>query len=230
MKKLRAVAYCRVSTAEEQQQFSLENQQAYYERYINSRPDCVFSGLYMDTASGTNRKKRAQFNKMIQDCRKGKIDIIFTKSISRFARNTLDLLTVIRDLKARGVDVYFENERSLLSNERSEMIMTIYAACVQAESENRSESIKWSLHTGFRKGTSKLANRICYGYTHDENGNLVIKPDEAETVQLIFKLYLDGYSLQGLLKNCIIEKFFHQQVKGTGHPLQSTNCSPMRNT
>ena len=200
MKKLRAVAYCRVSTAMERQQFSLENQRMFYEHYINSRPDCIFSGLYVDIASGTSRKKRTQFNKMVQDCRKGKIDIIFTKSVNRFARNTVDFLTVIRDLKARGIDVYFENERILLSNERSELVMTFFAAHMQAESESRSNSIKWSLKAGFKDGSSKLANRICYGYTHDENGNLVISSSEAETVRLIFQFYLDGHSLSGIVK------------------------------
>lgn len=200
MKKLRAVAYCRVSTAMERQLFSLENQREYYERYINSLPDCVFSGLYMDIASGVSRKKRTQFNKMIRDCHKGKIDIIFTKSVSRFARNTVDFITVVRDLKARGIDVYFENERILLSNERSELIMTFFAAHMQAESESRSSSIKWSLKAGFKDGSSKLANRICYGYTHDGTGKLVIDPDEAETVRSIFQLYLDGCSLSGIVK------------------------------
>lgn len=137
---------------------------------------------------------------MIQDFRKGKIDIIFTKSISRFARNSLDFLTTIRELKALGVDVYFETEKILLSRERNKFRMTTLAAVAQEESFMKSRSIKWSLNVGFTTGTSKLANRPCYGYVNDDNGNLVIDSDKAESVRMIFRLYLDGYSLSGIGK------------------------------
>ena len=200
MKPLRAAVYCRISTDEDTQLSSLEYQKNCYERYIQTHPYYVFSGMYVDAASGTNSRKRLQFTKMIQDCRKGKIDIIFTKSISRFARNSLDFLTTIRELKALGVDVYFETEKILLSRERNEFRMTTLAAVAQEESFMKSRSIKWSLNVGFTTGTSKLANRSCYGYVNDDKGNLVIDSDKAETVRLIFRLYLDGYSLSGIVK------------------------------
>lgn len=200
MKPLRAAVYCRISTDEDTQQHSLEYQKNYYESYIQTHPNYVFSGMYVDAASGTNCRKRLQFTKMIQDCRKGKIDIIFAKSISRFARNSLDFLTTIRELKALGVDVYFETEKILLSRERDEFRMTTLAAVAQEESFMKSRSIKWSLNVGFTTGTSKLANRSCYGYTNDGNGGLVIDPESGETVKMIFRLYLDGYSLSGIGK------------------------------
>lgn len=200
MKPLRTAVYCRISTDEDTQQHSLEFQKEYYESYINEDPDYVFSGIYVDIASGTNCRKRLQFTKMIQDCRKRKINIIFTKSISRFARNSFDFLTTIRELKALGVDVYFETEKILLSKERNEFRMTTLAAVAQEESFMKSRSIKWALNVGFTTGTSKLANRSCYGYTNDDNGNLVIDSDKADTVRMIFRLYLDGYSLSGIGK------------------------------
>lgn len=200
MKLLRAAVYCRISTAEDIQLHSLESQTKYYESYIETHPDYVFAGMYVDTASGTKRKGRLQFTKMIQDCRKGKIDIILTKSISRFARNSLDFLTIIRELKALGVDMYFENEQILLSRERNEFRMTTLAAVAQEESLMKSRSIRWALNVGFTTGTSKLANRPCYGYINDDNGELVIDPTSAETVKMIFRLYLNGHSLSGIAK------------------------------
>lgn len=200
MEPLRAAVYCRISTDEDRQQSSLEYQKKNYESYIQTRPNYIFSGMYVDAASGKNCRKRLQFRKMIQDCRKGKIDIIFTKSISRFARNSLDFLTTIRELKALGVDVCFETEKILLSKERNEFRMTTFAAVAQEESFMKSRSIKWALNVGFTTGTSKLANRPCYGYINDDNGNLVIDTDKAETIKKIFRLYLDGYSLSGIAK------------------------------
>ena len=200
MIKLKAVAYCRISTYEDMQQHSLESQKKHYENLINSRNDCIFFGLYYDISSGLNLKNRPQFNEMIKACKKGKIDIIYTKSISRFSRNTLDFLKTIRTLKDIGVDVIFENEKIQLSKERNELRMTTYATMAQQESIIKSNSIKWGLNIRFVNGISGLANRVCYGYIHDEKGNLIPDPQKSECVRMIFNLYLNGKSLSGISK------------------------------
>ncbi len=198
--KKRVAAYCRVSTKKEIQLYSLEAQKQYYKNLIESNEDFIFVGIYADTASGLKKKDRVQFGELIKDCKKKKIDIIYTKSISRFARNTLDFLEDIRKLKKMGVDVYFENERIWLKDERSELTMTIYATVAQEESVSKSRITRWGLVSGFKSGTSKLANRVCYGYKQDEDGNLVIDEEQAKNVKWIFNLYLQGYSLSGIAK------------------------------
>ncbi len=198
--KKRVTAYCRVSTKKEIQLYSLEAQKQYYKNLIESNEDFIFVGIYADTASGLKKKDRVQFGKLLKDCKKKKIDIIYTKSISRFTRNTLDFLEDIRKLKKMGVDVYFENERIWLKDERSELTMTIYATVAQEESVSKSRITRWGLVSGFKSGTSKLANRVCYGYKQDEDGNLVIDDEQANNVRLIFDLYLQGYSLSGISK------------------------------
>ena len=196
----RVAAYCRVSTKEELQQYSLEAQQNYYKDLIESNPDFIFVGIYADKASGLKKKNRVQFERMIKDCKRKKIDIIYTKSISRFARNTLDFLKVIRKLKELDVDVYFQNEQIWLKKERGEFNMAVHAAVAQEESMSKSRSIRWGFVYGFQSGMSKLANRSCYGYEKDKDGKLIINEEEAENVKLIFELYLQGYSLSGISK------------------------------
>ena len=198
--KRKVAAYCRVSTKKEIQLYSLEIQKQYYKNLIEANEDFLFVGIYADTASGLKKKDRVQFAKLLKDCKKKKIDIIYTKSISRFARNTLDFLEVIRKLKKMGVDVYFENERIWLKNERSELTMTIYATVAQEESISKSRITRWGLVSGFKSGTSRLANRVCYGYKQDDEGNLIIDEEEARNVKLIFDLYLQGYSLSRISK------------------------------
>ena len=137
---------------------------------------------------------------MINDCKKGKIDIIFTKSISRFSRDTYQFLIIIRELKKMGVDVYFQNEDLLLSKQGSEFMMTVFEAIAQQESVNKSEHIKWGLQAGFKSGTSNLANRVCYGYQKGADGELIVCPEQAAVVCLIFDLYINGNSLSGIVK------------------------------
>lgn len=198
--KKRVAAYCRVSTKKEIQLYSLEAQKQYYKNLIESNEDFIFVGIYADTASGLKKKDRVQFGKLLKDCKKKKIDIIYTKSISRFARNTLDFLEDIRKLKKMGVAIYFENEQIWLQKERSELTMTIYATVAQEESVSKSRITRWGLVSGFKSGTSKLANRVCYGYKQDKDGNLIIDEGQAKNVKLIFDLYLQGYSLSGIAK------------------------------
>ena len=198
--KKKVAAYCRVSTKEELQQYSLEAQKQYYKDLIESNEVFVFVGIYADTASGLKRKDRMQFEKMLKDCKRKKIDIIYTKSVSRFSRNTLDFLKIIRKLKQLDVDVYFQNEQIWLKKEKGEFNMTAHVAVAQEESMSRSRCIRKSLEYRFQSGTSKTANRICYGYKQDENGKLIIDEENAKNVRLIFDLYLKGYSLSGIGK------------------------------
>ena len=200
MNRLRAAAYCRVSSNKHIQLQSLEAQKEYYENYFKSNPQYKYIGIYADVASGIKSTARKAFNRMISDCRKGKIDIIFTKSISRFSRDTYDFLITIRKLKKMGVDVYFQNEDILLSKQGNEFMMTVFEAIAQQESVNKSEHIKWGLQAGFKSGNSNLACRVCYGYQKGADGKLMICPEQTATVRLIFDLYINGNSLSGIAK------------------------------
>ena len=200
MKTRRAAVYCRVSSNKNIQIHSLEAQLEYYIDYFKRNPQFTFAGIYTDIASGLNTSSRKGFQKMINDCKQGKIDIIITKSISRFSRNTYDFLVVIRTLKKLGVDIFFQNENIYLSEQKGEFMMTVFEAVAQQESINKSNHIKWGLEAGYQSGSSGLAKRICYGYKKDENGELMISPEQAENVQLIYELYLSGYSLSGIAK------------------------------
>ena len=197
---LRVAIYCRVSTPLEIQQLSLETQTEHYKEIISHHPEWHYAGIYADVASGTNRYKRPQFNAMIDACKYRKIALILTKAVSRFARNTVDALEVLNILKLLGVDVYFEVENLWLQQQTSMFALSLFAAVAQEESVIRSESIKWGIHASFRLGTSKLADRVCYGYQKNQNGGLCINPEQAAIVQKIFDLYLNGYSLSGISK------------------------------
>lgn len=200
MNRLRAAAYCRVSSNKHIQLQSLEAQKKYYENYFKSNPQYEYIGIYADVASAIKSTTRKTFSRMINDCKKGKIDIIFIKSISRFSRDTYDFLITIRKLKEMGVDVYFQNEDLLLSKQGSEFMMTVYEAIAQQESVNKSEHIKWGLQAGFKSGNSNLANRVCYGYQKGADGKLIVCHEQAAVVSLIFDLYLAGNSLSGIAK------------------------------
>lgn len=200
MKEIRVAAYCRVSKGGLEPEHSLQAQTEYYKEMIESTPQYRLVGIYAEIASGLQIKKRPQFQKLLRDCRYRKIDLIYTKSISRFARNIVDFLGVIRKMRQWGVDIIFENEHLQLSKERTEFSMSLYAAFMEEESIQKSNSIKWGLKYGFSSGTSKLANRICFGYQHDAEGNLIVEPQQAEIVRLIFTLYLEGKSLSGISK------------------------------
>lgn len=167
---------------------------------ITRHMDWFYTGTYTDVASGTNRYKRPQFNAMVEACKRREIDLILTKSVSRFARNTVDALEVLNTLKLLGVDVYFEVENLWLQQQTSMFSISLFAAVAQEESVIRSENIKWGIHAGFRLGSSKLADRICYGYQKDEHGGLCIHPEQTAVVQRIFHLYLEGHSLSGICK------------------------------
>jgi DNA invertase Pin-like site-specific DNA recombinase len=190
--RLRVAAYCRVSTKYEEQSTSLESQIRYYEEEIQSNSDWEFAGIYAESISGVNFKKRDEWNRMIADCKEGKIDLIITKSISRFGRNTLPFLRSINELAVKGVTVYFENERIESSDPKGRHIITVLAALAQAESQSKSENIKWGIRRRMEKGNPMLNQTRFLGYTKDEKGELIVVPEEAEIVRLIFELYLQG--------------------------------------
>ena len=189
-------AYCRVSTQQEKQHHSLEAQQEYFAKRIGCRPGWIFVGVYADEASGRNNKRMREFQRMMADCREGKIDLILVKSISRLGRNTLQFLLACDELNRLGVEVYFEIEKVYISDPKAMKALTIYAGLFQDESENKSFSIRWGNTTRLQNGTSRLYDRICYGYKHDEADHLIPDPYEAEVVRKIFRWRCDGVSLR----------------------------------
>ena len=193
--RLRVAAYCRVSTELEEQEGSYEAQVLYYTDKINGNENWVLAGIYADDGkSGTNTKKRADFNAMIEDALNGKIDMIITKSVSRFARNTVDSLQTIRKLKEKNVAVFFEKENINTLEANGELLITILSSLAQEESRNISENVRWGIVRKFEQGKVIVNHNKFMGYTKDNEGNLIIVPEEAEIVKLVFRLYLEGYS------------------------------------
>ena len=199
VRKLRVAAYCRVSTEEEEQQGSFEIQKLYYTEKINSTPEWEVAGIYADDGiSGVHTKKRDGFNQMIQDCKKRKIDLILTKSISRFARNTLDSIQYVRMLKQMGIAVVFEKENINTATMNSEMILTVLSAFAQAESESISQNVARGKRMGYKHGKFAFPYGRIIGYRKGADGKPEIIPEQAEIIRLIFKSYLQGDSLQSI--------------------------------
>lgn len=156
-RSLQVAAYCRVSTQQEEQDSSLELQESRYRRMIEENTNWTDVGIFSEKATGLNLRGRSVFQTMMRRCRKGKIDLILTKSTSRFGRNTLDMLRALQELQSLGVDVYFEKENLWLHERKMQIILTMYCAFAQAESEDMSRDIKWGIRQGFRSGTSGYA-------------------------------------------------------------------------
>ena len=192
----KVAVYCRVSTQQEIQYNSLEAQRTYYEKLIASRSEWTLVDIYADQASGRNNKKMNGFQRMMADCRANKIDLILVKSISRMGRNTVEFLKACSELNRLGVEVFFEVEKVYASDPRAVRMLTIFAGLYQNESESKSFAIAWGHRVRFADGSSKMANRICYGYEHNENGELVPVPKEAEVVRMIFAWRYQGWSLR----------------------------------
>ena len=194
--KLRVVAYCRVSTDSDEQATSYEAQVEHYTEFIQKNADWEFAGIYADDGiSGTNTKKREEFNRMIDDCKDGKIDMIITKSISRFARNTLDCLKYIRQLKDMNIPVQFEKESINTMDAKGEVLITIMASLAQQESQSLSQNVKLGLQYRYQQGKVQINHNRFLGYTKDADGNLVIDPEQAEIVKRIYREYLEGLSM-----------------------------------
>ena len=197
--KLRVAAYCRVSTDTEEQATSYETQIDHYTAYINGHPDWTLAGVFADDGiSGTNTKKRDEFNRMVDECMAGKIDMIVTKSISRFARNTLDCLKYIRQLKDKNIPVYFEKESINTMDAKGEVLITIMASLAQQESQSLSQNVKLGLQYRYQQGKVTVNHNRFLGYTKGEDGKLVIDPEQAEVVKRIYREYLEGKSLAGI--------------------------------
>ena len=194
--KKRVAAYCRVSTDTDEQATSYDEQISHYTERINNEPSWELAGICTDDGiSGTNTKKREGFNKMIEECMAGKIDLIITKSISRFARNTVDCLKYIRMLKEKGVEIHFEKENIRTFDSQGEIMITIMASLAQQESESLSKNVKMGLKFRYQRGKISINHNWFLGYTKDEEGNLIIVPEQAEVVKRIYREYLDGSSM-----------------------------------
>ncbi len=188
----RVCAYCRVSTDSDAQHNSFSAQTEYYKTFIESREGWEFAGIYADEArSGTKLQKRDDFIRMMDDCENGRIDMIITKSITRFARNTVDSIQALRRLNKLGIAVFFEKENINSLSEKSELLLTILSSVAQGEAESTSANNKWAIVKRFADGTYILSC-TAYGYTKDENGELIIVQEEAEIVKRIFRAYLNG--------------------------------------
>lgn len=192
-KKLRVAAYVRVSEETKETQHSLQAQEEFYRRQIHEKAEWELAEIYKDNGiSGTDIKRREGFVRLISDCKAGKIDLILVKSVSRFARNTLDLLRIVRYLKQLGVSVRFEEQNIDSLTEEGELMLTLIASVAQAESESISENIKWAIHKAFQNGIGNTRRRTL-GY-HWVDGKLTVIPEEAEAVKRIFANFLAGGS------------------------------------
>lgn len=200
-KQKRVAAYCRVSTDNEEQLNSYENQKRTYTEMIAAKKEWTLAGIYADEGiSGTRADKRPQFQKMMDDCRAGKIDYIITKSVSRFARNIVDCLDAVRTLKTMGIGVLFEEQNIDTLNIDSELYLTIYAGFAQSESESISKNVTWGFRKNFEDGKGVFIYKKLLGYKKGENGEPEIVPEEAVLVERIFNMYLSGMTALDISK------------------------------
>jgi len=198
--KLRVCAYVRVSTDSDKQENSLENQSTYFDRLIHSNPEYEFAGIFSDQGISGYYERRPGFQAMMKSAIAGEIDLILTKSVSRFARNTVTVLKYVRELKALDVGIYFEEQNiNTLSND-GELMITVLAAFAEAETFNISENNKWSIRKRFERGEPMINTSRFMGYDKDKNDNLIINCEEAEVVEHIFNSYLDGNSMDRIAK------------------------------
>ena len=199
--KQRVAAYCRVSTDSEEQLNSYAAQKTYYTQKIEENPDWEMAGVFADEGlSGTSMKKRREFNRMIAACKRGSIDMILTKSLSRFARNTVDCLNIVRVLKANGIGVIFEKENINTLTESSEFLITLFSGFAQAESESLSKNVIWGKQKSAESGNVTFQYKKLLGYRKGPDGRPEIVPEEAETVRRIYRRYLEGASLGDIKK------------------------------
>lgn len=200
--------YCRVSTNSIEQRHSLTAQVSHLTKLTAAMPQWLLSDVYMDVATSKTGSSRKEFNRMLDDCRSNKLEIVLTKSINRFGRDTVEILDVLHQLKKLGVRVIFEQEELDTANMDSDLMISIIESLAQAENESRSENIKWGIKQRVASGTSKLYDRKCYGYKHDKDGKLIIDDQKAENVKLIFDLYLSGQSVIGIIRELEKRKIF----------------------
>lgn len=207
-KRKRVAAYARVSSAKDAMHHSLSAQVSYYSALIQSRGEWEYAGVYADEAKTGTKDSRENFKKMLADCKSGKIDMIITKSISRFVRNTVTLLSVVRELKAIGVDVFFEEQNIHTLSADGELMLTILASYAQEESLSASENQKWRVRKNFSEG--KPWNGVMLGY-RQENGKYVIVPEEAKIVHRIYSEYLAGNGINKIVNGLNADGVFTQK-------------------
>lgn len=199
--KRKVAGYARVSTDSEEQLTSYEAQVDYYSNYIRSNPEWEFVGVYTDEGiTALNTKKREGFNRMIADALDGKIDLIVTKSVSRFARNTVDSLTTVRKLKERGVEVYFQKENIYTLDSKGELLITIMSSLAQEESRSISENVTWGQRKRFADGKVSIPYGQFLGYRKGSDGLPEIVPEEAEIVRDIYRMFIEGMSTNAIAK------------------------------
>ena len=229
VKKRRVAAYARVSTEKDEQQNSYEAQIEYYTRYIQSNPEWIFAGIFSDEGiTGTSIKRRDGFNKMIETALAGEIDLIITKSVSRFARNTVDSLTTVRKLKEKGVEVYFEKEDIFTLDSKGELLITIMSSLAQEESRSISENTTWGQRKRFADGIMSLGYSNFLGYKKGANpGDMEIVEEEAVIVRRIYDEYLAGKSPGQIAKDLTADDIPTPAKKTKWHP--STIISILRN-
>ena len=194
--------YCRVSTNSMEQLQSLTAQVSHLTRLTATVPQwlLILSDVYMDIATSKTGSSRKEFKRMLEDCKSNKLEIVITKDVSRFGRDTVEVLDAFSQLKALGVRVIFEGNSLDTANTSNDLMVAVMESIAQTENESRSENIRWGIKQRAAAGTSKLYDRKCYGYKHDENGHLVIDEEKAKNVKLIFDLYLNGQSVVGIIK------------------------------
>ena len=200
-RQLRVAAYCRVSTDDEEQLTSYEAQKNYYTDKIMTNKEWTMAGIFADEGiTGTSARKRPEFLRMIRQCKQGKIDIVLTKSISRFARNTVDCLNYVRALKELGIAVIFEKENMNTLEIDSEILITMLGAFAQSESESISANVRWGIRQAMKEGKAAINYRYFYGYRKGEDGRPEIIPEQAEVVRKIYDLFLSGTPIRGILE------------------------------
>ena len=198
-RQLRVAAYCRVSTDDEEQLTSYEAQKNYYTDKIMTNKEWTMAGIFADEGiTGTSARKRPEFLRMIRQCKQGKIDIVLTKSISRFARNTVDCLNYVRALKERGIAVIFEKENMNTLEVDSEILITMLGAFAQSESESISANVRWGIRQAMKEGKATIQYKYLYGYRKGDDGKPEIIPDQAEVVRKIYDLFLSGTPVRGI--------------------------------
>lgn len=208
LRKKRVAAYARVSTNSEEQQTSYEAQVDYYTKYIKSRPDWEFVEVYTDEGiTATNTKKREGFKEMVENALAGNIDLIITKSVSRFARNTVDSLTTIRKLKDKGIEVFFEKENIYTLDSKGELVLTIMSSLAQEESRSISENVTWGRRKQFADGNVCLPYKHFLGYKKGKDGKPEVVPAEAAIIRLIYMLFLEGKT-PGAIADYLTEQGF----------------------
>ena len=215
MRPKRVAAYCRVSTDREEQEHSFETQKAMYTEMIMMKPTWQMAGIYADEGiTGTVAKKRPGFMKMIEDCRKGKIDMIVTKSVSRFSRNNLDCLMYVRELKQLGIPIIFEKEGINTIQVSSELLLTLFGALSQAESESISMNVKLGIRQSLKNGNVRFSYKTFLGYRKGADGQPEIVPEQADIVRRIYNDFLAGATYLEIAKRLTEE---HVPTMGGGN-------------